>query len=218
MDVHSHPREDATTPKPHHAAFFGSTSAGYPEHDDQSGLKTPTRDSFHIPPPSTSYPQTDANAMLPPVHTASQARTDLNRSASLRSGGSGGASATGEDTAGEQDVSDDEGTAGDAKKKKGQRFYCTGYRECNLSFTRSEHLARHIRYLNQPKTFRLYANTIHAGNIPVNGLFSAIAYADSPDWTTCVSMHKPFTATRTFQSTRWLPPAHASRGRFARTV
>lgn len=46
------------------------------------------------------------------------------------------------------------GSAGDSgsgneasanKKKKTQRFYCTDYPPCNLSFTRSEHLARHIR-------------------------------------------------------------------------
>ena len=33
------------------------------------------------------------------------------------------------------------------KKKKSQRFYCTDYPPCNLSFTRSEHLARHIRHV-----------------------------------------------------------------------
>lgn len=32
------------------------------------------------------------------------------------------------------------------KKTKAQRFFCTDYPPCNLSFTRSEHLARHIRY------------------------------------------------------------------------
>jgi C2H2 transcription facotor len=32
-----------------------------------------------------------------------------------------------------------------SKKKKSQRFYCTDYPPCSLSFTRSEHLARHIR-------------------------------------------------------------------------
>lgn len=32
-----------------------------------------------------------------------------------------------------------------SKKKKTQRFWCTDYPPCNLSFTRSEHLARHIR-------------------------------------------------------------------------
>ncbi|KAB5513153.1 hypothetical protein GE09DRAFT_981209 [Coniochaeta sp. 2T2.1] len=54
------------------------------------------------------------------------------------------------------DTSDDEnaGSSGESvdgdgtsknKKKKTQRFYCTGYPPCKLSFTRSEHLARHIR-------------------------------------------------------------------------
>ena len=32
-----------------------------------------------------------------------------------------------------------------AKKRKGQRFYCRDYPPCDLSFTRSEHLARHVR-------------------------------------------------------------------------
>jgi hypothetical protein len=45
--------------------------------------------------------------------------------------------------------SDDDSIDGDAKhaskKKKGQRFFCTEYPPCHLSFTRSEHLARHIR-------------------------------------------------------------------------
>lgn len=33
------------------------------------------------------------------------------------------------------------------KKTKGQRFYCIGYPPCSLTFTRSEHLARHVRYV-----------------------------------------------------------------------
>jgi uncharacterized Zn-finger protein len=37
-----------------------------------------------------------------------------------------------------------------SKKKKGQRFFCTEFPPCNLSFTRSEHLARHIRYEHSP--------------------------------------------------------------------
>ena len=48
--------------------------------------------------------------------------------------------------------SDDESVGADgprsSKKKKSQRFYCTDYPPCNLSFTRSEHLARHIRSVN----------------------------------------------------------------------
>lgn len=51
----------------------------------------------------------------------------------------------GDDAAG---LSDEESIAADGKankKKKSLRFYCTDYPPCNLSFTRSEHLARHIR-------------------------------------------------------------------------
>lgn len=49
-----------------------------------------------------------------------------------------------------EDGSDDDGSVnpdGTRSKKKGkaQRFFCTEYPPCNLSFTRSEHLARHIR-------------------------------------------------------------------------
>lgn len=33
------------------------------------------------------------------------------------------------------------------KQKKTTHFYCTGWANCSLSFTRSEHLARHIRYV-----------------------------------------------------------------------
>lgn len=36
-----------------------------------------------------------------------------------------------------------------SKKKKGQRFFCTDFAPCSLSFTRSEHLARHIRYVTR---------------------------------------------------------------------
>ncbi len=58
---------------------------------------------------------------------------------------SDGDTGAGEDGA----ASDDESVNADGtksnKKKKSQRFYCTDYPPCNLSFTRSEHLARHIR-------------------------------------------------------------------------
>ena len=51
----------------------------------------------------------------------------------------------GSDAAGSDDDSVDQDGSRPSKKKKSQRFYCTDYPPCSLSFTRSEHLARHIR-------------------------------------------------------------------------
>lgn len=56
-----------------------------------------------------------------------------------------------DDDGGDDDGSDNESVTSDSqrpsKKKKGQRFFCTDFPPCQLSFTRSEHLARHIRYV-----------------------------------------------------------------------
>lgn len=54
----------------------------------------------------------------------------------------------GDDGAGSDDESVNADGTKSNKKKKSQRFYCTDYPPCSLSFTRSEHLARHIRYLS----------------------------------------------------------------------
>ncbi|KAI2624487.1 hypothetical protein GGS21DRAFT_532522 [Xylaria nigripes] len=83
----------------------------------------------------------------------------------------------------------DEGSTGDGskshKKKKSQRFYCTEYPPCNLSFTRSEHLARHIRKHTGERPFqchcsrrfsrldnlRQHAQTVHVNeDIPMDSL------------------------------------------------
>lgn len=50
----------------------------------------------------------------------------------------------GEESDGEGSVNAD-GTRSSKRKKGNQRFYCKDYPPCTLSFTRSEHLARHIR-------------------------------------------------------------------------
>lgn len=54
--------------------------------------------------------------------------------------------ASGRPDSGSDDASERTGMAG-KKKKKSQRFYCRDFPPCQLSFTRSEHLARHIRYV-----------------------------------------------------------------------
>jgi len=129
--------------------FPESKSSDDPRTDDPSA-KTPTRNSFGSlagQRPLPTSPFTPKREL-----SATPSRTPLNREDSLRSSQSTGSQDVemgGADEEG-REGSDDESVQSDAKqaskKKKGQRFFCTDFPPCHLSFTRSEHLARHIRY------------------------------------------------------------------------
>ena len=119
-----------------------------------SAPTTPTRLSFNgitgqRPLPSSPFRDSFSSSYQPsnePKHAASD-RPQSQHSVDT---------STSQDVA--MDESDGEGDAasdvegleqengGSTKKKKGQRFFCNEFPPCKLSLTRSEHLARHIRY------------------------------------------------------------------------
>jgi C2H2 transcription facotor len=119
------PADDATTPT---RATFSAAASG------QKPLPTsPFPPSVQIP-ESTDRPKRDNSQHSSKSSNRDSIDIDMDES----------------DGEGADEVSDDESVNADGtrsgKKKKSQRFYCTDYPPCNLSFTRSEHLARHIRY------------------------------------------------------------------------
>lgn len=116
---------------------------------------TPTRASFgnatmttQKPLPTSPFPQAvqmpDASDVKLPRRENSQHSRKSRDSEDMHMDDSDAETGAGDDVG-----SDDESVNADGsrsgKKKKSQRFYCTDYPPCNLSFTRSEHLARHIR-------------------------------------------------------------------------
>lgn len=144
----------SATPRP-------STASQYPPqpqpHSLQDDSKTPTRSTFNnsggteqkplpthpFPPPGqASDPSDNTPRRENSQHSAKSRRDsmDVDMDDSDDDTGAGGDDGT---------VSDGDSVGPDGsksnKKKKSQRFYCTDYPPCNLSFTRSEHLARHIR-------------------------------------------------------------------------
>lgn len=115
---------------------------------------TPTRQSFAAP-TFLDQPTTPARreAPLPTTPQSSLKRDEMHRSPEPQSiVGEDTEMAEGDDdNMGEDGGSDVDSVTSDSqrpsKKKKGQRFFCTEFPPCQLSFTRSEHLARHIRYV-----------------------------------------------------------------------
>lgn len=149
-------RDDIMTPAPT-TPRAATTPHGHPPPrlDDST---TPTRTAFNTamanqkPLPSSPFPQA---IQIPEQSSKSKVPRRGNSQHSTKSADS--VDVDMEDSDGENGTidegvgSDDESVNADGtrsnKKKKSQRFYCTDYPPCNLSFTRSEHLARHIRYV-----------------------------------------------------------------------
>lgn len=131
-----------TTPKPDASA---SEQPHRDANEDESTPNTPTRHSFGGV--LGQRPLPDGALAVPDTPSKTAGTTAVKRDASHLEDVEMGDADNGENA--EDDGSDDESIDGDgqrsSKKKKGQRFFCTEFPPCQLSFTRSEHLARHIR-------------------------------------------------------------------------
>jgi hypothetical protein len=145
-----------TTPRPNNR-FFAESKGGEKARTEDLSARTPTRNSFaglagQRPLPSSPFTSARDLSETP----SNSNKSDLSRENSHRSTHSVASAqdvqmGDGDGDEDDKDGSDNESVTSDSnrpsKKKKGQRFFCTEFPPCNLSFTRSEHLARHIRYV-----------------------------------------------------------------------
>jgi len=117
-----------------------------PMTNEHSDPRTPTRDNF-----GGLSGQRPLPIAAPLADVARAATSYIGRSDSGNSSRTIGSQDVDMEDAEHDVVSENEDTEGEtdmnsaSKKKKSQRFFCTDFPPCQLSFTRSEHLARHIR-------------------------------------------------------------------------
>lgn len=139
-------KEDPTAPSSSSALTSRPNTAPHSQYfavmTPYDAAATPTRASFagQKPLPTSPFPQA---VQLP--DPAERLRSDNSVKSSTRDSVDVDMDDSDADDAGSDDDSVNADGFRSSRKKKSQRFYCTDYPPCNLSFTRSEHLARHIR-------------------------------------------------------------------------
>ena len=134
------------------------TRSNYVGVDGQRPLPSSPLHSAFLPQPPPSTKPPPGTLTRGDSHTSTMSVDSLDVDMDESDGGEG--NSDGESAEGDP--------GGSKKKKKGQRFFCTDYPPCNLSFTRSEHLARHIRYaaISGMKGARLMQVRKHTGERP----------------------------------------------------
>lgn len=153
------PGEEQTPTTPRPGAMFAQQASGDGK-DEESPAVTPTRQSFGGLSDKVAFlDESPTPAQTQDTHSEPQESLKRNSAhfATIAEQAQETQDVEMGDGDGEGDnVEDDDGSDNDSvtsdsqrpsKKKKGQRFFCTEFPPCQLSFTRSEHLARHIRYV-----------------------------------------------------------------------
>lgn len=159
---------DATTPTtPRAPVTTPSRPPPAPPAEDttKSAPNTPTRLSFgglngQRPLPSSPFSNSFSiqHQPLGTTRPGIAARGDSGRSAQSADSQDVDMDESDDGEGGSDGESVDGETGRPSKKKKGQRFFCTEFPPCKLSFTRSEHLARHIRKHTGERPFQCHCS------------------------------------------------------------